>query len=134
MDFRFREGYKTTQTLDENLGLFITDSTYQYHAVKVYPFLIAAMRAKVKINPRTQAPENEIMPQAKTRGVRPDLRPLRGAEIIDFKSRAEKQFSLSYKVDSSVFKINYGWDDKGTYTYEFINPDGTTTEAIYQRD
>ncbi|WP_339750531.1 YHYH protein [Algoriphagus aquimarinus] len=124
---------ETSEELDENLGRFTTDSTYQYHAVKEYPYLIAAMKGKVEINPRTQAPENEIMPQAKTRGVRPDLRPLRGAEITDFKNPAPQQFSLTYTLNSKTHIINYGWDDAGNYSYEFINPEGSREIASYQR-
>ena len=124
---------ETTEELDENLGRFTSDSTYQYHAVNKYPYLIAAMKGKVNLNPRTQAPENEIMPQAKTRGVRPDLRPLRGAEIIDFKNPQPHQYSLSYKVDSQIHKINYGWDTDGNYTFEFVNPDGTSEKSNYKR-
>ncbi|EPR68464.1 YHYH protein [Cyclobacterium qasimii] len=124
---------ETTEELDENLGRFTSDSTYQYHAVKEYPYLIAAMKGKVEINPRTKAPENEIMPQAKTRGVRPDLRPLRGAEIIGFENPNSQQFNLTYKVSSQIHKINYGWDTDGNYTFEFVNPDGTSEKSSYKR-
>ncbi|MDO5970052.1 YHYH protein [Flavivirga aquimarina] len=124
---------ETSQQLDENLGRFTSDSTYQYHAIKEYPYLIAAMKGKVEINPRTQAPENEIIPQAKTRGVRPDLRPLRDAKISDFKNTAPQQYSLTYKIDSLVYIINYGWDSNGNYNYEFVDPDGTITNSTYSR-
>ncbi|WP_273274808.1 YHYH protein [Maribacter polysiphoniae] len=125
---------ETKEALDENLGRFTSDSTYQYHAVKEYPYLIAAMKGKVEFNPRTKAPENEIMPQAKTRGVRPDLRPLRGAKIIGFKNLEPNQYSLTYEVESSIYTINYGWDNNGKYNYEFINPDGTITNSTYNRE
>ena len=124
---------ETTEELDENLGRFTSDSSYQYHAVKEYPYLIAAMKGKVEINPRTRAPENEIMPQAKTRGVRPDLRPMRRAEIIGFENLAPQHYSLSYKVNSHIHKINYGWDTDGNYTFEFVNPDGTSRKSNYNR-
>ncbi|MHA7944211.1 YHYH protein [Formosa sp. 3Alg 14/1] len=124
---------ETNETLDESLGRFTSDSTYQYHAVKDYPYLIASMKGKVQINPRTQAPENEIMPQAKTKGVRPDLQPLRGAKIIDFKNPEPNQYSLTYELESALYTINYGWDTSGTYKYEFINPDGTITNSEYKR-
>ncbi|WP_299781891.1 YHYH protein [uncultured Formosa sp.] len=124
---------ETNEALDENLGRFTSDSTYQYHAVKDYPYLIAAMKGEVELNPRTEAPENEIMPQAKTKGVRPDLQPLRGAKIIDFKNLKPNQYSLTYEVESAMYTINYGWDTNGNYSYEFVNPDGTTTSATYKR-
>jgi hypothetical protein len=125
---------ETKEILDENLGRFTSDSTYQYHAIKEYPYLIAAMKGKVQINPRTTAPENEIMPQAKTKGVRPDLRPLRDSKIIDFKNQTPNQYSLKYEVESLIYSINYGWDNSGNYNYEFINPDGTTTNSTYNRE
>ncbi|MFB9053643.1 YHYH protein [Formosa undariae] len=124
---------ETNETLDESLGRFTSDSTYQYHAVKDYPYLIASMKGKVELNPRTQAPENEIMPQAKTKGVRPDLQPLRGAKIIDFKNPEPNQYSLTYELESVMYIINYGWDTNETYKYQFINPDGTITTSTFNR-
>ncbi|GAA3629540.1 YHYH protein [Flavivirga jejuensis] len=124
---------ETEEQLDENLGRFTSDSIYQYHTIKEYPYLIAMMKGKVEINPRTKAPENEIMPQAKTRGVRPDLKPLRDAKIIDFKNPKPNEYILKYEVESLIYSINYGWDDNGNYHYEFINPDGTITNSNYSR-
>lgn len=124
---------ETTEKLDESLGRFTSDSTYQYHAIKNYPYLIAAMKGMVELNPRTQAPENEILPQAKTQGVRPDLSPLRGAEITNFEILAAQKYSLSYTLNSQVHKINYSWDNDGNYTFEFVNPDGTIKKSVYKR-
>jgi len=124
---------ETTQQLDEYLGRFNADSSYQYHAVKEYPYLIAAMRGKVEINPRTSAPENEISPQAKTNGVRPALSPLRGAAITDFKKIHPNQYELTYRLKNQTYSINYGWDDNGQYSFEFINPDGTSDKSNFQR-
>lgn len=124
---------ETKEQLDENLGRFSSDSTYQYHAIKEYPYLIAAMKGKVALNPNTQAPENEITPQARTKGVRPDLRPLRGAEITAFENTGLHQYRLTYKLDTLSHSINYGWDTKGNYTYEFVHPDGTSSKASYKR-
>ena len=124
---------ETIEPLDEYLGRFNADSSYQYHAVKKYPYLIAGMRGKVELNPKTKAPENEIMPQAKTKGVRPDLRPLRGAAITDFKIIQPNQYALTYTLDEKTFVINYGWDENGLYSFEFVNPDGSNNKSSYQR-
>lgn len=124
---------ETTEPLDEYLGRFNPDSSYQYHAVKEYPYLIAGMKGKVEFNPRTKAPENEIIPQAKTKGVRPALRPLRGAEITGFKIVQPNQYALTYTLDGKAFVINYGWDENGMYSFEFVNPDGTGDKSSYQR-
>ncbi|WP_282164835.1 hypothetical protein [Cellulophaga baltica] len=91
------------------------------------------MKGKVALNPNTQAPENEITPQARTKGVRPDLRPLRGAEITAFENTGLHQYRLTYKLDTLSHSINYGWDTKGNYTYEFVHPDGTSSKASYKR-
>ncbi len=123
---------ETTAPLDEYLGRFNPDSSYQYHAVKEYPYLIAGMRGKVTFNPRTKAPENEIMPQAKTKGVRPALRPLRGAAITSFKTIQPNQYALTYTLDGKTFVINYGWEESGMYNFEFVNPDGTKKQSSYQ--
>jgi len=124
---------ETTKPLDEYLGRFNADSSYQYHAVKEYPYLIAAMRGKVAINPRTSAPENEISPQAKTSGVRSALRPLRGAAITDFKKIQSNQYQLTYTLDNQTYTINYSWDDSGNYSFEFVKPDGTSEKSNFQR-
>ena len=109
---------ETKKPLDEYLGRFNADSSYQYHTVKEYPYLIAGMRGKVTFNPRTSAPENEIMPQGKTKGVRRALRPLRGAEITDFKIIQPNQYVLTYTLDGKIFVINYEWDESGMYNFE----------------
>ena len=125
---------ETTQPLDECLGRFTADSSYQYHAVKEYPYLIAAMRGKVDINPRTSAPENEIAPQAHTKGVRPDLRPLRGAEITSFEKTSPTYYELTYTIDGEDYAIAYRWDETGAYMFEFLDPNGEQRVETYQRD
>lgn len=123
----------TDQQLDEYLGRFNTDNSYQYHAIEEYPCLIAGMRGVVKINPRTSAPENEIMPQARTRGIRPALRPIRGASIVDFKILGAQEYSLTYELDGQAQIVNYGWNDEGEYKFEFIGSDGEREVQTYQR-
>ncbi len=124
----------TSEPLDECLGRFNADSSYQYHAIKEYPYLIAKMRGKVTFNPRTKAPENEIMPQAKTKGVRPALEPLRGATITSFRKNQPNQYTLTYMLEQKIFSINYGWGTDGKYSFEFINPDGSSKQSSYQRE
>lgn len=121
--------------LDEYLGKFAEDGSYEYHAVSEFPYLIAGLRGKVDINPRTKAPENEIAPQAHTRGVRPDLQPLGGAEITGFKIISPRQYSLSYTQNGNPYQLNYSWgegESSKNYTFEFVGPNGTRTET-YRR-
>lgn len=124
---------ETTELLDECLGRFNADGAYQYHTVQEYPYFIASMRGKVTLDPRSTAPENQVIPQAMTRELRPATAPLRGAVITDFASKSPSSHSLKYTLDGETFTINYSWDANGLYTYEFVNPDGTVSIETYQR-
>lgn len=124
---------ETTEELDESLGKLNEDGSYQYHAVPDYPYLIASMRGEVTLDPNTIAPENQVIPQAMTRGVRPALEPLRDAEITAFEKNNESSYSLTYRIELEEYMVNYSWDEAGLYTYEFVNPDGTITTETYQK-
>lgn len=123
---------ETTDALDEYLGKTNADGSYQYHTIKEYPYFIAGMRGEVILDPKTEAPENQVYPQPRTQELRPALRPLRGAEIIDFKSLGENSYALTYRLDSKEYIINYKWDNEDNYSYQFINPDGTSTVETYK--
>ena len=123
---------KTTDTLDAYLGKMNSDGSYQYHSIEEYPYFIAGMRGEVKLDPKTEAPENQVTPQPRTQELRPALRPLRGAKIIDFGSLGNNTYSLTYSLDSKEYIINYKWDSDDKYTYEFINPDGTSSVETYK--
>lgn len=123
---------ETTESLDEYLGKTNPDGSYQYHTIKEYPYFIAGMRGEVQLDPKTKAPENQVYPQPRTQELRPALRPLRDAEIIDFKSLGENTYQLTYRLEGKEYVINYSWDSTGNYTYQFINPDGTATVETYK--
>ncbi len=123
---------ETTKKLDEYLGIMNADGSYEYHTIKTYPYFIAAMRGEVKLDPNSKAPENQVSPQPRTQELRPALRPLRGAEIIDFKKISSNSYSLTYQLDLNKYIINYNWDSANNYTYEFINPDGKSTIETYK--
>ena len=124
---------ETPDQLDEYLGKFNTDSSYQYHTIQEYPYFIAGMRGEVTLDPNTSAPENQVIPQAMTQGVRPALQPLAGAAITNFESTGINSYSLTYTLNNENYVINYGWDNNGLYTYEFISPNGSSTTETYQR-
>ena len=124
---------ETTEVLDEYLGRFTADSSYQYHAVAYYPYLIAGMRGEVTLDPNTSAPENQVIPQARTRETRPAGTPLRGAVITAFDATGPSGYSLTYVLNAETYVINYDWDDRGLYTFEFVSPDGTTRTETYQK-
>ncbi len=121
---------ETTEQLDEYLGKFNSDGSYQYHTITEYPYFIAGMRGEVTLDPSTTAPENQVIPQAMTQGVRPALEPLASAEIIAFQSTGANSYSLTYTHNSENYTINYSWDSNDLYTYEFVNPNGTTVETF----
>ncbi|WP_055444885.1 YHYH protein [Lacinutrix himadriensis] len=123
---------ETTDRLDAYLGKTNADGSYQYHTIKEYPYLIAGMRGEVILDPKTEAPENQVYPQPRTQELRPALRPLRGAEIIDFKSLGENSYALTYRLDSKEYIINYKWDNEDNYTYQFIDPEGTASVETYK--
>ncbi|MGJ8549585.1 YHYH protein [Winogradskyella wichelsiae] len=123
---------ETTDTLDQYLGKTNADGSYQYHTIKDYPYFIAGMRGEVILDPKTEAPENQVYPQPRTQELRPALRPIKGAEITDFKSLEANNYVLTYILDSKPYIIKYHWDSDDNYTYQFINPDGTTTVETYK--
>ena len=123
---------ETTEKLDEYLGKFNSDGSYQYHTITKYPYLIAGMRGKVSLDPNTAAPENQVVPQAMTQPIRPSKNPLAGAEIIDFQANEKNAYTLTYRLNAQNYRIKYSWDDNRKYTFQFINPTGTTTET-YQK-
>lgn len=119
-----------TKTLDEYHG-HNYNNTYHYHAETKYPYFMAAMRGKVSLDPTTPAPENQILPQAKSAGVRPALTALKGASITNFKSTGSNAYSLEYTVDGKKAFVNYTWDNTNVYTFTFVGIDGVSTTTKY---
>ncbi|WP_108801938.1 YHYH protein [Aquimarina sp. Aq107] len=124
---------ETTDTLDEYLGKFNDDGSYQYHTTNTFPYFIAGMRGEVMLDPNTTAPEDQIFPQAMTQEVRPALTPLAGAEITEFTSTGVNAYSLQYQIGADIYYTNYSWDESGLYTYEYVDSDGNVTTETYQR-
>ncbi len=122
----------TMKTLDEYHG-HTYNTTYHYHAEMKYPYFMAAMRGKVSLDPSTPAPENQILPQAKSTGVRPALTALKGASITNFKATGTNAYSLEYTLDNKKAYVNYAWDSKGVYTFTFIGTDGKSTTTQYTK-
>lgn len=121
----------TMQVLDTYHGHSIANGVYHYHATTTYPYFIGSMRGKIKLDPATSAPENQITPQAKTTAIRPAGEPLKGANITNFKSTGTNAYSLEYTINNQKGYINYSWDAANKYTYTFIGTDGKSTVASY---
>lgn len=124
---------ETTDTLDEYLGKFNDNGSYQYHTIGKYPYFIAGMRGMVSLDPNTTAPENQVLPQAITHELRPATGPLRGAVITGFESHGDSSYSLTYTLNGESYSIHYSWDANGLYAYEFVSPNGTIRVETYQR-
>lgn len=121
------------QPLDEYHGHTYKNGTYHYHATTTYPYFMAAMRGNVTLDPTTNAPENQIIPQAKTTAIRPAGDPLKGATITDFNATGVNAYSLEYTLSNQKGYVNYAWDNAGKYTYTFIGTDGKSTTVTYTK-
>lgn len=116
----------TMQSVDANLG-HEWNGGYHYHAVKTRPYFIAAMKGKVTVQ------NDQIMPQAQTKGVRPFLQPLNGAVITDLHKCDNNHYALKYTLKGKSNWVNYSWDDKGNYTFNFVDSTGTTRTESYKK-
>lgn len=130
---------ETNDTLDDCLGKFNDDGSYQYHTIEDAPYFMAKMRGAVKTD-SNMGPENQIIPQATTQPVRnPDTDPNPNFSqkphevlITNFASNGNNSYSMTYTEEGEEYTINYSWDTNGLYTYQFIGPNGTETYN-YQR-
>ena len=121
----------TTKNLDENLGFLNNDGSYNYFTVDYFPYFISKMRGKVTTS--GLAPENQIVPQAQSKGIRPSLTPLNGAEITKFLTTGENSYQLIYNLNNQEYTIDYLWDNAGNYFITFTNPDGTFETETYRK-
>ena len=122
---------KTNDALDENLGLLNKDGSYSYFTVESFPYFISKMKGKITTS--GLAPENQIIPQAQSKGIRPALTPLKGAEITKFLTTGENSYQLIYSLNNQVYTIEYLWDNTGHYFVTFTNPDGTFRTETYHK-
>ncbi|MCP3938181.1 MAG: YHYH protein [Actinomycetia bacterium] len=125
---------QTTETLDEYLGRFVEDGAYQYHAVDYAPYFIAGFRGEVEINLASEAPEDEVSPQAHTTPLRGAYGPLAGAAITGFTRTADNGYSLEYEIEGQTYYVNYSWDPDGVFVFEFIDASGDSTIETYRRN
>ena len=122
---------KTNDALDENLGLLNKDGSYSYFTVESFPYFISKMKGKITTS--GLAPENQIIPQAQSKGIRPALTPLKGAEITKFLTTGENSYQLIYNLNNQEYTIEYLWDNTGHYFVTFTDPDGTFRTETYHK-
>ncbi len=115
------------RSLDANHGHYGDNGVYHYHGTVAKPYMIATMVGKV-----TEDSTRQIIPQAAARPVRPSLTPLKGAVITDCIANGTNGYVLSYTLNGQTYKVSYTWTTTGTYTFDFINPDGSKTTSTYK--
>ena len=119
--------------LDTCHGHSISGGVYHYHGTSQYPYVVGAMRGKVTLDPATPAPEDQILPQAFARPVRPATTPLKGAIINAFQATGDRAYALTYNISGKPGYVNYSWDAGNLYRYVLIDTGGKTTTSTYQR-
>lgn len=119
--------------LDSCHGHVGSNNIYHYHGTSAYPYVVGAMKGKVNLDPSTPAPENQILPQAFTKPVRPATNPLKGAVITDFSAVGSNGYLLTYKIGAKTGYVKYSWDLNNKYTYILTDTGGIATTTSYQR-
>lgn len=123
----------TMSALDSCHGHVGSMNIYHYHGTSDYPYVVGAMKGKVNLDPSTPAPENQILPQAFTKPVRPATSPLKGAVILDFAAVGPNGYLLTYKIGTKTGFVKYSWDINNKYTYTLTDTGGIATTTSYQR-
>lgn len=123
---------QTDKELDEYLGRFNEEGTYQYHAVDYPPYLVAGIRGVVTVDSLDKAPEDQIEPQPRSKAVRTgDYRPLKGAKITGFTQLSDSEFSLEYELQGKIYHVNYSWDEEGNYQFTYVDANGSEKVETY---
>ncbi len=98
---------------------------YHYHASTTYPYVNGGFHGEVS------EVGGQVDPQPRANPVRPSLPPLRGAAITAFTSDGATR-SLHYKVGQKQATIRYSPAKDGSWKFEFVAADGSTTQETYQ--
>lgn len=110
-----------------------TNGAYHYHGTTDYPYVIGALKGKVTLDPTTTAPENQVIPQAFTKPIRPATTPLNGAAITDFVAVGTNGYLLTYKRGTKNGYVKYSWDVNNKYTFILTDTSGSSVTTTYQR-
>jgi hypothetical protein len=123
----------TMLALDTCHGHAVANNNYHYHGTTDYPYVIGALKGKVTLDPATTAPENQVIPQAFTKPVRPATSPLNGASITDFVAVGTNGYLLTYKIGSKNGYVKYSLDANNKYTFILTDTAGNAVTNAYQR-
>ena len=115
------------RTLDAQHGHDDNVVGYHYHGSAAAPYMIAAFHGVV-----TEDSTHQVIPQPSAKSPRPATTPLKGAVITAFAPTGANGYVLTYTLNNQVYKVEYSWTSAGSYTYRFVNPDGTSTSNTYK--
>ncbi len=101
------------------------NGNYHYHATKKYPYLNGGFFGEVTER------GGQIDPQPRAEPLRPDLRPLRDAQITDFKESKPGSYVLTYDVRGKKGSVSYVLADDGSAKFTFVDTNGSTTNETY---
>jgi hypothetical protein len=111
--------------LDANHGHTGASGVYHYHGTAAAPYMIGKMVGAV-----TEDATLQIIPQAAAQPFRPAGAPLQGAVITScLPNAANNGYTLIYTKAGATYSVQYSWTAAGVYTFNFINPGGTTTST-----
>jgi hypothetical protein len=110
--------------LDSNHGHIGSNGVYHYHGTSTYPYMIAKFAGQV-----TEDTTHQLVPQAAAHPVRPGQNPLAGALITSCVANGNNGYTLTYTLNGQTYQVAYSWTAAGVYTFNFINPGGTTTQT-----
>ncbi|HSU68593.1 MAG TPA: DUF1566 domain-containing protein, partial [Tepidisphaeraceae bacterium] len=114
------------KALDDFHGKTDSKGKYAYYASTKYPYLNGGFHGEV-----TET-GGQVDPQPSGRGVRPALRPLRGARITAFKrSSDDRTFSLEYTVEGQTCRVNYTVAADAAVKFEFTDGRGGVKTETY---
>lgn len=123
--------------LDQYHGHVGGNGVYHYHGTTTSPYVIEAMRGKVTLDPKSTAPENQIIPQAMTTPLRMTPFPINGATITNLTANAAGNgYTLEYTISGKKGSVVYSWTGNGItglYTFTFTDTDGKVTVQTFQR-
>ncbi len=108
--------------LDACHGYFDDEGNYRYVGELKPPYVMSYFRGKADLDDRPP-----------TRGVRPFLPPLRGAEITGFEGSLAGGFELTYEVDGRTGSVAYRVTDADRVDFTFRTPDGAVREESHER-
>jgi Ca2+-binding EF-hand superfamily protein len=103
------------------------DGEYHYHATKTFPYLNGGFYGEVVER------NGQVDPQPRAGGVRPALRPLRGARIVGFENPKPGSYVVRYDVFGDRRSVEYTIAENGSATFNFVSSQGTRTENYTPR-